>query len=87
MVTDDTCRCPGHSLSDSRSSEINKALKNGTTVVLILLDKTNEERYEGHVAHRLTKVGDRWNIRGKGIHRVPFKNEEFDKKGIIFRPV
>ena len=92
MVNDDKSISRGYILSKRRSSEINMELKNGRKVSLFLLDRKNEERYEGQVARILKRVRedgneDSWDVMGTGIGPVTFKNEKTDYKGISLKRI
>jgi len=91
MVNGDTCKCPGYILSQENVLTIQRELKNKLKVSLVLLDRTGKERYEGQVdtvkgTGREANNQTRWDIRGKGIHGVPFIDEDhINYAGVRFR--
>ena len=87
MVNDDKSISRGYILSKRRSSEINMELKNGRKVSLFLLDRKNEERYEGQVERIRKRVREDGNedscdVMGLDMGEVDFKYEKTDRKGI-----
>jgi len=93
MLNVDTCKCPGYILSKANVLTIQGELTNKSKVSLVLLDRTNQERYEGQVQSvkgtgREVIRQTRWDIKGKGIHKVPYKDEDhINYAGVRFRPV
>ena len=80
MVHGDLCLCPTYLLSKDTVSTIKQELSNKRSVSLVLLDRITKKRYEGQILRILAAVDNkgkqRWNIRGAGIHEVPFKDEK-----------
>jgi len=93
MVKGDKCKCPGYILSNENHLKIQQELNSKLQVSLILLDRTNEQRYEGQVdtvkgTGREANHQTRWDIRGKDIHPVPFNDEDgLNDSGVRFKPI
>lgn len=82
----------GYILSKSRFFEIDMELKNGRKVSLFLLDRKNEERYEGQVKRIRKRVREDGNedscdVMGTDMGEVDFKYEKTDRKGISLRRI
>lgn len=92
MVHGNLCLCPTYLLPKETVRIIKQELDNNRSVSLVLLDRITEKRYEGQILRILSAVDkkgkQRWNIRGKDIHEVPFKNDKsISYTGVSFRPV
>jgi hypothetical protein len=93
MVNDGKCKCPGYILSNENHLIIQQELNNKLKVSLVLLDRTSKKRYEGQVdtvkgTGREANHQTRWNIRGKEIQPVLFKDEDgLTDYGVRFKPV
>ena len=84
--------CPKYLLPTGDAGLINQNLASNLKVSLVLLDKYSQERYEGEIDRILSAIDEqhkqRWNIIGKGIHQVQFKDEkDLSYTGVGFRPV
>ena len=93
MVKGDKCKCPGYILSNENHLTIQQELNSKLKVSLVLLDRTNKDRYEGQVetvkgTGREANHQTRWDVRGKEIHVVSFKDEDgLNDSGVRFKPI
>jgi hypothetical protein len=90
MVVGDRCLCPGYILPKEAVRTIQRNKKANLGVSLVLLDRVLQKRYEGQIERIISKVDNeekqRWDVKGKDIHPVQFKNEEnMSYTGVSFR--
>jgi hypothetical protein len=92
MVHGTQCQCPTYLLSEGAVLNIKQDLKNHLKVSLVLIDSVTQKRYEGEIDRILSKVDNkhktRWDIIGKGIYPVAFKDENnISYTGVKFWPI
>jgi hypothetical protein len=90
MVRDDLCICPRYILSKEAVRLIQQNKKADLKVSLALLDRVLQKRYEGQIERIISKIDNeekqRWDVRGKDMRPVQFKDEEsMSYTGVSFR--